>query len=191
MGNTALLLLDLQNGLLERFGDEKHNYLSLVSDAIKAARVAGISIIFVRTCFRSGHPEVSERNFTAAKLASYGGALEGDPLVDICAEIAPSGKDIIVTKRRVSAFSGSDLDCVLRGLDVTSLILAGIATSGAVLSTVRYAADMDYSLTVVGDLCFDPDPEVHRVLVEKVFPRQARVLSAEQLIKEIGNAKGQ
>jgi nicotinamidase-related amidase len=189
MGNTALILLDLQKGLLERFGDEKHNYISRVSEAIIAARNAGISIIYVKTCFRSGHPEVSERNFSAAKVAAYGGFVEGDPSVEICSEIEPLGKDIIVTKRRVSAFSGSDLDCVLRGLNVDSLIITGIATSGAVLSTVRYAADLDFNLTVVGDLCFDPDSEVHRVLVEKVFPRQAKVVSTEQLIKEIAITK--
>lgn len=94
-----------------------------------------------------------------------------------------------MTKRRVSGFSGSDLDCVLRGLNVDSLVLAGVATSGAVLSTVRQAADLDYSMTVIGDLCWDPDPEVQRVLVDKVFPRQASVLSTEQWIKEVSNKK--
>jgi nicotinamidase-related amidase len=54
-------------------------------------------------------------------------------------------------------------------------VLAGIATSGVVLSTVRQAADMDYRLTVLSDGCLDADPEVHRVLTEKVFPRQAEV----------------
>jgi nicotinamidase-related amidase len=120
-------------------------------------------------------------------VAAFGGALEGDPSVEISPEIAPLERDIVVTKRRVSAFSGSDLECVLRGLNIDSLVLAGIATSGAVLSTVRQAADLDYSITVVGDLCFDADPEVHRVLVEKVFPRQASVLSTEQWIKEVSN----
>ena len=54
-----------------------------------------------------------------------------------------------------------------------SLVLTGIATSGVVLSTLRQAADLDYGLTVLVDACADADPEVHRVLTEKVFPRQA------------------
>jgi len=81
-----------------------------------------------------------------------------------------------VTKRRVSAFAGSDLDVVLRSLEVDHLVLAGISTSGVVLSTVRQAADLDYRLTVLADGCADPDPEVHRVLLDKVFPRQATVV---------------
>jgi nicotinamidase-related amidase len=189
MSKTALLLLDLQQGILERLKDETASYLSRVSEAINVARAAGISIIYIKTCFRPGHPEISTRNFSAAKVASYGGFVEGDQSVDISPGVAPLERDILVTKRRVSAFSGSDLDVVLRGLNVDSLVLAGVATSGAVLSTVRQAADLDFNLTVLEDLCMDPDSEVHRVLVEKIFPRQARTLSAEQWIQTLSSSK--
>jgi nicotinamidase-related amidase len=80
----------------------------------------------------------------------------------------------------VSAFTGSDLEVVLRGLDADTLVLTGIATSGVVLSTLRQAADLDYRLIVLADACLDRDPEVHRVLIEKVFPRQAAVHSVAQ-----------
>ena len=85
--------------------------------------------------------------------------------------------EVVVTKKRVSAFAGSDLELVLRGREVTHLVLGGIATSGVVLSTVRAAADKDYRLTVLEDLCLDRDEEVHRVLTGKVFPRQAEVIA--------------
>ena len=89
--------------------------------------------------------------------------------------VAPQHGDVVVTKKRVSAFAGSDLQVVLRGQEVGSLVLTGIATSGVVLSTLRAAADMDYGLVVLTDCCADADAEVHRVLLEKVFPRQAEV----------------
>jgi nicotinamidase-related amidase len=82
---------------------------------------------------------------------------------------------VTVRKLRVSAFTGSDLEVVLRAQGIEHLVLAGIATSGVVLSTARAAADLDYRLTVLSDGCLDADPEVHRVLLEKVFPRQAEV----------------
>jgi len=66
---------------------------------------------------------------------------------------------------------------VLRAGSIDHLVLAGIATSGVVLSTLRQAADLDYRLTVLADGCLDADPEVHRVLTEKLFPRQADVVS--------------
>ncbi len=104
------------------------------------------------------------RRFTAA-----------DPDAAIHPEVAPTDGDIVVTKKRVSAFAGSDLETVLRGRGIDHLVLTGIATSGVVLSTLRQAADLDYGLTVLADGCLDADPEVHRVLTEKVFPRQAEV----------------
>jgi nicotinamidase-related amidase len=51
-----------------------------------------------------------------------------------------------------------------------------------VLSTLRQAADLDFGLTVLEDGCADADPEVHRVLMEKVFPRQASVRTAAEWI---------
>ena len=51
-----------------------------------------------------------------------------------------------------------------------------------VLSTLRQAADLDYQLVVLEDACADFDPEVHRVLLEKVFPRQADVMTVDDWI---------
>jgi len=89
--------------------------------------------------------------------------------------------DIVVRKTRVGAFSTTDLDQQLRDRGIDTLVLGGISTSGVVLSTLRDAADRDYRLLVLADLCADGDPEVHRVLLEKVFPRQADVVTSEQL----------
>jgi nicotinamidase-related amidase len=74
---------------------------------------------------------------------------------------------------------------LLRSLAVDSLVLTGIATSGVVLSTLRQAADLDFKLTVLGDGCVDGDPEVHRVLMDKVFPRQSEVMSAHEWIEQL------
>jgi nicotinamidase-related amidase len=108
--------------------------------------------------------------------------------VQIHPEVAPEPGDVIVTKKRVSAFAGSDLDLVLGAGGIDSLVLTGIATSGVVLSTVRQAADLDFRLTVLSDGCLDADPEVHRVLTEKVFPRQADVLTVAGWIAGDGRA---
>jgi nicotinamidase-related amidase len=92
----------------------------------------------------------------------------------------------MVTKRRVSAFTGSDLEVLLRSGGIDSLVLAGIATSGVVLSTLRQAADLDYRLTVLAGGCLDADPEVHQVLLQKVFTRQAEVTSIADWTASLG-----
>lgn len=92
----------------------------------------------------------------------------------------------MVTKRRVGAFATTDLETILRAKNISTLVMFGIATSGVVLSTVRWAADMDYRIIVVSDACADRSEEVHRVLTEKVFPGQASVVSTRELLSAIG-----
>jgi nicotinamidase-related amidase len=137
-------------------------------------------VVYVTISFRPGHPEVSARNAIFSAAAAAGRFVDGSPGTEIHPAIAPRPGDVLVTKRRVSAFTGSDLDVVLRSLDAGTLVLTGIATSGVVLSTLRQAADLDYRLIVLSDACLDADPEVHRVLIEKVFPRQATVQTVAQ-----------
>jgi nicotinamidase-related amidase len=139
---------------------------------IAAARAHEIPVIYVVVGFRPGFPEIDPRNkiFGGIRERLGGGPNEIHP------DVAPAPGDVVVTKRRVSAFAGSDLEMVLRAQGIGHLVLTGIATSGVVLSTLRQAADLDFELTVLADACLDGDPEVHRVLTEKVFPRQATVL---------------
>jgi nicotinamidase-related amidase len=173
--NAALLVMDFQEGIVERFGDDS-SLLDRVGGAISAARTAGIQVIYVKVDFRSGFPEISPHNRSFSQVASAG--FLGDK-ARVHPDVAPESDDVVVTKRRVSAFTGSDLEVVLRAKEIGRLVLTGIATSGVVLSTLREAADRDYELVVLSDCCADGDPEVHRLLVEKVFPRQAEVLDVE------------
>jgi len=61
------------------------------------------------------------------------------------------------------------------------VILAGISTSGVVLSTIRDAADRDYQVLVLSHASADPEPGVHEFLIEKIFPRQAQVITVAEL----------
>ncbi|MEA2130534.1 MAG: hypothetical protein QOJ85_3425 [Solirubrobacteraceae bacterium] len=183
--NAALLVMDVQRAIVERFADD--DLLERVAEAVAAARGSGIRVIYVRVAFRPGHPEVSARNRTFAAVRDAGGLID-DEGAAIHDAVAPLPGEVVVTKRRVSAFAGSDLDVVLRAAEITHLVLCGIATSGVVLSTVRAAADLDFELSVLHDACADGDPEVHRVLTEKVFPRQAAVLDVAAWSEQVGGA---
>ena len=176
---SALLLCDFQNGIAGRPGME--GAVKAAARALDAARSRGIPVIFVRVAFRPGYPEVAESNLSfAARAASAGDQMHLEsPYTQIVDALAPLDGEPVVVKKRISAFAGSDLDVLLRGMRVDELVIGGIATSGVVLSTVRQAADLDFRLTVLADACADADPEVHRVLTEKVFPRQAEVTTVE------------
>jgi len=181
----VLLLMDFQHGIVERLGSP--SVVEAADRAAKAARAAGIPLMFVRVAFRPGYPEAAESNATFAQLVSQAGdAMTQDhPHTQVHASLTPLDGEPVIIKRRVSAFSGSDLDVLLRGAAADTLILAGISTSGVVLSTLRQAADLDYRLTVLADACADVDEEVHRVLTEKVFPRQALVTTTDEWIESL------
>ena len=185
MTDTALLLMDVQLDIVSQAGDDG-DYLTRLTTAAAAARSAGISVIYVKVGFRPGYPEVSPDNQSFGAIRGTGRFAEGDPGAEIHPAVAPQPGDVVVTKKRVSAFAGSDLDVVLRAGRTRQLVLAGIATSGVVLSTLRQAADLDFRLTVLSDGCLDRDPEVHRVLVEKVFPRQAVVVTIGDSTAPVG-----
>ena len=174
MTATALLIMDVQQGIVERYASDA-GYLERLAAARAAARRAGITVIYVTIAFRPGYPEVSPANKSFTAIAGTGRFADGDPGLRIPAVIAPAAGELTVIKRRVSAFAGSDLEVLLRSRGIGHLVLSGIATSGVVLSTLRQAADQDYQLTVLADGCLDADPEVHQVLLTKVFPRQAEV----------------
>lgn len=179
--NAALLVMDYQNGIVSRFAENKELLLP-IQKAVASARKHNIPVIFVRVGFSEGYPEVNPRNKTFAGIAQFGGMTTSDNATQIHESVKPIENEPVVTKYRVSAFAGSTLEVILRSRQIDTLIVSGISTSGVVLSTLREAADKDYSLTVLSDACLDLDPEVHRVLMEKVFPRQADVLTVDSWI---------
>lgn len=177
--NTALLVMDMQSGISGMM--EPHVVTSItttIASAIAHARKQRIPVIYVTISFRAGLPEISNNNksFSAGKERFK--TLNMEEFAKILPELAPNENEVVVVKRRFSAFTGSDLEVNLRAAGIQHMVLTGVSTSGVVLSTLREAADKDYQLTVLADCCADGDEEVHRVLVEKVFPRQAAILTA-------------
>ena len=173
--NIALLVMDMQPAMISM-----HPGITLpvdnIAKAIAHARGNNIPVIYVIIGFRQGAPEMKTEG------RERFGNVNMDEFVRIEPALAPLTGEITVTKRRVSAFTGSDLEVVLRAQNIQHIVLTGVSTSGVVLSTVREAADKDYHITVLSDCCVDRDEEVHRVLMTKVFPRQADVLTVGEWV---------
>ncbi|WP_018545928.1 cysteine hydrolase family protein [Streptomyces sp. LaPpAH-108] len=184
MANSALLVMDVQRDVVA-IADDGSGYLPRLRRAIDGARAAGIPVIYVVIGLRPGDPEISPRNKVMADIVRTGLFTEGEPGTGIHDDVAPQQGDVVVTKRRGSAFSGSDLDLVLRARGIDSLVLTGIATSAVVLSTLWRAVDLDFGLTVLADACLDTDPEVHRFLVERLFPQWAEVVTVEDWVRAV------
>ncbi len=179
--NTALLVMDIQGATIKMLG-ENTPVISAVTKVIQSARAGNLPVIYVVVAFRKEYPEASSDNKSFWQIKNSDMKLDTEEGYTVHHSVSPQPNDIVIVKKRVSAFTGSDLEVVLRSLGIKHLVLTGIATSGVILSTLREAADKDYILTVLSDCCADRDEEVHRVLTTKVFPRQAEVLNSEEWI---------
>jgi nicotinamidase-related amidase len=173
---TALLVMDVQAGIVARIDDD--DLVPRVERLVAGARAAGLTVGHVRVAF-------TDEDYGAVPPHSSFAAYAADPQlraalhVDAPATqpvVVPEPGDIAVRKTRVGPFSTTDLRAQLSERGVDTLVLAGISTSGVVLSTVREAADLDLRVVVAADGCADSDVEVHRFLLTKVLPRQAEVV---------------
>src|SRR5262249_24877697 len=148
---SAVLSMDYQTGIVSIYAKDQEGMLARAVSVLKMARSLGMCIIHVRVEFRPNLPEVSSRNILlgAIKASVKQQRLVAGASGAIHPAVATEGDDIIVIKHRVSAFTGTVLDMILRAKDIDTLILFGIATSGVVLSTLLHAADADYRLVVI------------------------------------------
>jgi nicotinamidase-related amidase len=185
--SSALLVMDYQNDTLGKFmaPADSTEILSVLPKLLAAARSADMSVIYVIVSFRPGYPEVSPRNSIFSVIAQNG-LLQADRAgTQIHPAVAPIEGEPVVIKHRVGAFGGTDLQTILQSRAIETLVLAGVSTSGVVLSTLRQAFDLDYRILVPGDCCADPDREAHDMLLSRVFPKQATVTSAALLCDAI------
>ncbi|MTE16820.1 cysteine hydrolase family protein [Nocardia aurantiaca] len=176
---TAFVMMDLQHATLAPIPDAP-GLLERISRIRHAADTATIEIVHIRVAFTpQQRTAISPRNKIFAPLRDTGLLADDSPEAQFHANAAPMPHEQVFTKNRVGAFNTTALDNYLRGRNIDTLLLAGVHTSGAVLSTVRDAADRDFRVIVLQDCCADPDAAVHEMLMNRVFPPQADVIDVQ------------
>lgn len=179
--HTAMLSLDLQQGILASVPPIE-SLLNQAATTLELGRKAGYLILHVGLGFGPGHLELPTQAGVTPfeQVKNRGGFVIGTPVAAFHPQLLPDPlpeREGVIYKQRISAFSHNHLQLILRAQEIHSLVFFGVATSGIVLSTLRQAFDLDFRSVILSDACFDADPEVHRVLLEKVFPRQAEVMT--------------
>ena len=178
---SALMLCDFQLGI----GDQAYakDAVPHAAAALEAARKAGMLVVFSRVCFQPGYMDISPRNQAFAMYKAK------DMLPPNASHLIPIFEphpaEILVTKDRFNAFSGNALKVILRSQGIAHLVMAGVATSGVILSTFCLAADEDYGMTILSDACADPKASLHEELMTNLFPRSATVLPVGAWIKSL------
>ena len=180
--NTALLLMDYQNAIVGSLA-EAEPVLDRARQALDWARKNEVQVVYVRVAFApEDYANVPTHSKTFAQVAESKYLADGSPEAALHDSLEVRDGDIHARKTRFGAFSTTDLYADLHARGVDTLVIAGVSTSGVVLSTLRDAGDRDFRILVLADATADHDPEVHRVLIEKVFPHQADIVQTDDLV---------
>lgn len=180
---SAVLIMDYQNIILEGFipTTEATKVINNTATLLNAARNASIPVFYVKVGFASGYPEVNANNAVFSGIKSAGLFLINDARTDIHAALKPLAEDPVIIKHRVGAFTATSLDMQLRAKGIETLVLAGVTTSGVVLSSVRQALDLDYRLVVATDCCTDTSPAKHEIIMNEVIADHCAIMTASDI----------
>ena len=168
---TALVVVDMQNtfchpdGAFARLGADVSpltGVVPAVADLVAAARAARVPVVVVKHVLRSDYRDGGIIfNELKRPLRGAGAIVGGSWEAELVDELAVEPEDVVVEKRRFSAFFGTDLDVVLRSRGIASLVVCGVTTNICVESTARDAAQRDYRTFVVADATAEIDPAKH------------------------------
>lgn len=168
---TALFVMDFQNDIIDPKGalgshglaDQvtKSNAVPNTAKALAAARKAGMLVVHVAVAYRPGHPEVAEGSALFQSIKDADALVEGSWGAAFHPDLTPADGEVVMTKRGVSAFAGTDLELVLRNRGIDNVVLTGIATSFVIEGTARHAVDLGIPVTVLDDCCASMTEDMH------------------------------
>ena len=185
---TALVLLDYQNYNIHPDGywaqavpgsaERAAPAVARTVEVLAAARHAGITVIHVQNAWRDGHPDVNPHTPWQADAKAAGRSTEATWGIEFIEALAPIAGELVVRKRAVSGFAGTELDRLLHIRDTSTLVIAGIVTNFAAEGTARDASDRGYRVIVLADCCESVTDEMHQFAITQILPAIGEVVSA-------------
>jgi ureidoacrylate peracid hydrolase len=193
---TALVLFDLLNAFVNSDDpvrrESAHAALGPCRRALDAARGGGMRVFYANSVHRPDGtdyaPTITDASTELApwpdgpRLMGMPPGIEGTSGAEIVAELEPAAADYVVPKHRWSAFAGTSLDILLRGLGIDTILLAGGSTDIGILSTACWARDLGYHLVVLRDACQTHRPDAQEFCMTRLFPRMARVMTVDEVL---------
>jgi ureidoacrylate peracid hydrolase len=191
---TALVLIEFQNDFTSEGGIfhgavkgvmESNNMLQNTVATVKAARKAGIHIIYVPISFTEDYHEVTSTPYGIMKGVVDNGAFKkntwGTEIVDV---LTPEKGDIIIEgKRSFCGFASTNLDFILRSTGIKNVVLAGYLTNCCVESTMRTAYDKGYNVISLTDCCATLSIAEHENALKSDFPMFSQPMTHDEFIQ--------
>ena len=159
---VALLVIDVQGEYFDpdgpAFVEHGRDIVENVNRLVDAFRTQGLPIVFIKHMNRADGSD-------AGRMGDFAGPdeedsfIEGTPRVEFIPELHTEPSDVVVVKRRYSAFLGTDLEAVLHTARVRALVTCGLMTSFCCETTARDAHGRDYEVLFAVDAVEGPDLE--------------------------------
>ncbi len=170
----ALIVVDLQKGVVSLPG-VAHPMEGVVKHACALAatfRGRGLPVVLVNVAgFAPGRTE--QPRVLPELPAGW---------TDLIPELNRQPHDHVVTKHTSGAFTRTDLEAHLRSLEVTQVVIAGVATSHGVEVTARQAYELGFNVTLATDAMTDLHADAHTWSVTRVFPRIGETGTTREII---------
>jgi ureidoacrylate peracid hydrolase len=195
---TALIFFDMLNCYVHPPDPERERrilatgYVDRCVEMRRAARAAGIPVFYTNGAHRPDGkdyaPTLVDANMElepwpdGPRLMAPPVAIAGTPAAEVIPELRPEPGDWVIGKPRWSAFAGTSLDLVLRGLGIDTILLAGGSTDVGIVATAYAARDLGYHLIILRDACQSQRPGAQEFCMDRLFPRMARVMTVAQAI---------
>ncbi len=181
---TALVLIDLQGAIVAR-PLAPHTAAEVVSRSAALAarcRAAGVTVVYVH---------VDLNNFRRMPVDQSMSSGQGSPPPSASEIVPEAGKqdgDLLITKRFLGAFIGTDLEGQLRERGIDTVLLGGIATNYGVESTAREGAALGFHMVLIEEIASSMSADMHHFPFQYVFPRLGRVRSLADVMEALGSS---
>ncbi|MFY9139414.1 MAG: isochorismatase family cysteine hydrolase [Thermacetogeniaceae bacterium] len=190
MGKTALLIIDMQNDFcLPGAPLEIKGAMSVVPQikkALDASRKWGLPIIYIIRHYRADGSDVEITRYHDF-MKKGGACIRGTKGAEIIDELKPLKGDYIITKRRWSAFFQTELDMLLRRLNVDQIVVTGVQTPNCIRATVWDANSLDYEVIVLTDGTAAKTQEVHRANLYDMQNIGIQLMATDEFISHLPN----
>ena len=193
---SALLIMDFQNYGLDpkgywpqRMPEISGRFTRAVANtarALAAARRKGVTVVFVGQAWREEHPDAAVDSPWEAEAKAAGRTVQGTWDVEFFPPLVPAAGELVVYKKTISAFTGTDLDRFLTIHAIHTLVLSGLATNGVVEGTAREASDRGYQVIVLKDCCAAMTDEEHEFPFRTIFQWISTISSSDEFIQSLG-----
>ncbi len=198
---TAVMVIDMQNAFVSKGGmfdlsgkdmDDIAKTIEPNRNIIEAARKKGVKVIYAVHRITADGKEtgpMSRFSMNPSRMNNpeirRGSIIEGTWGTEIIDELKPREDEMVIVKRRFGAFTGTELDMMLRTFDIRYLIFTGVATNICVETSLREASQLQYLPVLVSDACAATELSRQQSSIDNIKEIFGWVTTSDEILKAL------